>query len=199
MGCSIIFRCLSSHPLASGIAKGPARAFLQVPINTPQTLDDVLHARPTRSVRSARAAARWHTARSLLPPSTGMILVLLAVALAPQLRVSRRHVSSTVKMTDTVTTAMDDCDSLNLAQLRARLLPAWHALRALAEERSLTTRLDCSVGEWASRTLLATRLVRRCPAEGRPRPATHTRPCRGQERLPLDRCHVAESTIAAAG
>ena len=128
-----------------------------------------------------------------------MILVVLALALAPQLRVSRRHVSSTVKMTDTVTTAMDDGDSLTIAQLRARLLPAWHALRALAEERSLTTRLDCSVGEWASRTLLATRLVRRCPAEGRPRPATHTRPCRGQERLPLDRCHMAESTIAAAG
>ena len=127
-----------------------------------------------------------------------MILVLQVLALAP-LRVSKRHVSNTVKMTDTVTTVMDDDDSLTLAQLRARLLPAWHALRALAEERSLTTRLDCSVGEWASRTLLATRLVRRCPAEGRPRPATHTRPCRGQERLPLDRCHVAESTIAAAG
>ena len=126
-------------------------------------------------------------------------MILVLQALAPQLRVSKRHVSNTVKMTDTVTTVMDDDDSLTLAQLRARLLPAWHALCALAEERSLTTRLDCSVGEWASRTLLATRLVRRCPAEGRPRPATHTRPCRGQERLPLDPCHVAESTIAAAG
>ena len=92
-----------------------------------------------------------------------MILVhlVLALALAPQLRVSKRHVSNTVKMATTVTTATVDGDSLTLAQLRARLLRAWHALCVLAEERSLTTRLDCSVGEWATRTLLATRLVRR--------------------------------------
>ena len=90
-----------------------------------------------------------------------MLFVQLVLALAPQLRVSKRHVAyaNAVTMTNSVTIAIDDGDSLTLVQLRARLIPAWHALCALAEERNTTTRIDCSVGEWASRTLLATRLV----------------------------------------
>ena len=105
-----------------------------------------------------------------------MILVVLALALAPQLRVSRRHVANAVTVTNAVTMAMDDdADSLTLVQLRARLLPAWHALCALAEERNTTTRMDCSVGEWASRTLLATRLV--CHEGLEPRAADPRQAC----------------------
>ena len=144
--------------------------------------------RDLRDETAARAAARLH-----LSPLTGMLLVHLflalaplgglggATALAPPLRVSKRHVAcanAATRTTSAVTMSMDDGDSLTLAQLRARLLPAWHALCALAEERGGTTsRTDCSAAEWASRTLLATRL----------------------ERLALDRCQVSESTIAAAG
>ena len=129
-------------------------------------------------------AARLH-----LSPLTGMLLVHLVLALAPlgalaplaalapPLRVSKRHVAcanAATRTTSAVTMSMGDGDSLTLAQLRARLRPAWHALCALAEERGITTsRTDCSAGEWASRTLLATRL----------------------ERLALDRCHVCHTGL----
>ena len=146
--------------------------------------------RDLRDETAARAAARLH-----LSPLTGMLLVHLVLALAPPrpgsgataalappLRVSKRHVAcanAATRTTSAVTMSMDDGDSLTLAQLRARLLPAWHALCALAEERGGTTSrtdcsvTDCSAAEWASRTLLATRL----------------------ERLALDRCHVCHTGL----
>ena len=109
---------------------------------------------PLKTCGSARARAARAAARLHLSPLTGMLLVQLVLALAPfgalapPLRVSKRHVAcanAATRTTSAVTMSMDDGDSLTLAQLRARLLPVWHALCALAEERGTTTsRTDCS-------------------------------------------------------
>lgn len=109
-----------------------------------------------------------------------MLLSLLVLALAPQLRVAGPPLRSSRSHTSSVCAAgaVDNDDALTLAQLRLQLRAEWHALCELAEEEGSTaTRSGCSVGEWASRNMLATRL----------------------EALSLNRCYVAESTLAAAG